>query len=199
MYDFDVTPEPSGWSYDVVYSTQIMNLTGSDPIGNRTVVTFYNDSGNETTNLVWTVYEDEIGGVVLATSTLANTPDATFTYDIPVAYNKTQLAVKLDITHTSGVHTVSWILQEVTEILLGIEEYINPQFLNWFITILLALIAIMSTIKTSDIITFVILGLAAIFILFGWYKVSWAILILCIIISLIFFLKKQSDRPAGVV
>ncbi len=197
LYDFDVTPQPSGWSSDVVYSTQIMNITGDDAMGNRTLVTFYNDSGSGTTNLVWTVYEDDIGGNVLATSTSADTSDATFIYYISPVYNTTPLAVELIVTHDSGEHTSRWILQEITEIILGIERYINVQFLNWFITILLALIAIMSTIRTSDMITFVILGLAAVFIMFGWYKVSWAILVLCIIVSLIFFLKKQSDRPVG--
>ena len=197
LYDFDVTPTPSGWSIDVVYSTQIMNLTGNDIAGNKTIVTFYNDSGNGTTNLVWTIYEDEIGGNILVTSTLADTLDATFIYDIPAIHNTTQLAVELIITHTSGEHKSTIILQEVTEIILGIENYINSQFLNWFITLLLALIAIISTIRTSDVITFVILGLAAVFIMFGWYKVSWSILILCVIISLIYFLKKQSDRPVG--
>jgi len=72
-------------------------------------------------------------------------------------------------------------------------NHVKPEFINWLITILLAVIAIMATILTANHISMGLIGLAALFTVFGWYGVSWGILSLAAMIALLMILK-QGDK-----
>lgn len=65
----------------------------------------------------------------------------------------------------------------------------QPNILTWFLTVILAGIALLATIETANFVSMVLLGLAAIFVAFGWFPLSWGILGLGIFVSLITIFK----------
>lgn len=77
---------------------------------------------------------------------------------------------------------------------LELLEYVEPEFMDWFILILLSVIAVFATVSTADVMAMVIIGLAAVFVMFGWFAVSSGTLGLAAIVALVNWLKKGSEE-----
>lgn len=81
-------------------------------------------------------------------------------------------------------------LWENHKIELPIEQYLPEGFMNWFILILLSVIAVYATTKTADFTALGILILAGVFVMFGWYTVGSGVIALAIMITLLNVIRK---------
>jgi len=183
LYEIGITPEPSSYINSVSHSVGLENRT-TDTFA----VAVYNDSLNQTNSVTWTIYENTYGGPVLHTLTTTE-PNFIMEFNMTPHMNKTTVSI-LEINHQQGTYDSGRILHEFSEIVLGILEYISQDFLNWFFTILIGVFAIMATIRTANAVSMAMVGLSALFVIFGWYKLSWGILALAIIFSLLALLKE---------
>ena len=183
LYDIQINPEKSGFASAVSYVTYYDNDT-------KTAVAKYEDTDNLTSSVTWNLYKDEYGGTLLHSDT-GTGESLEFVFNASDYENDTMVSV-MEIDHASGHYTYGKTINLIEGITLGIEQYLSPGFLNWFFTLLLGLIAIMATIQTANMVSIVMIGMGALFTLFGWYGLSWSILALAFVVSLLSLLKEES-------
>jgi len=102
-----------------------------------------------------------------------------------------------------GTNTLTKMVNDIVQIALDIKEFVGQGFLNWVFIILLSIIAIMATIRTANIVSMVLVGLAALFIMFSWMDfgspvmtyVKGAIALAAIVIFAAIL--KEGDRRTG--
>lgn len=191
LYGIDLASQPSGWTNSVSYATTMANISG-----NMTVLAVYDDLENQTNSVTFNVYSGSYpGGAVVHTSIVNNASEIEFTWDATAAgYENDTLYSELVIDHQSeGLRTFVRLVNEITRIPLAILNHISPQFMNWFITLFLGVLAIMATISTANHVSMVLIGFAALFVLFGWYQLAWGIIALAGVIALLSLLK-QGDK-----
>jgi len=186
LYDITLQPTPSGVIKDISYVVDIVNTTGDDIL-----TAVYDDKQNLTTAVTFTVVRDTYNGTVLYTSTVSGESQIQFEYNI-TPYENVTLFAEMQIQRPTGDFTYTKRIREVTQITLEIFQFVSQSWFNWFFTILLSVIAIYATIKTANQVTAALLGLAALFVIFGWYGVSWGVLGLCILVALLAILKEGS-------
>jgi len=87
--------------------------------------------------------------------------------------------------------TQLWSYNEIT---LPLSEYVSQSFIDWFILILLSVIALYATIETANIAAMGIIFLASIFVIFGWFSMSIGTLALAALIALGSLLKKRGEE-----
>lgn len=78
--------------------------------------------------------------------------------------------------------TTLWANRELT---LPIEEHLGEGVLDWFLVILLGTIALFATIKSANIAAIGIIGLASLFVIFGWFTLSAGTLALAALVSFV--------------
>jgi len=183
LYEITLEPEESSYINGVKHIVGIENRTTD-----MYAVMVYNDSLNQTSSVVWTLYQNTYGGTILNTQSSSES-NVEMEFNLTPFYNSTVISM-LDITHSARSYTSGKILREVTEITLDILSYISQNFLNWFFTLLLGVLAIMATIRTANMVSISMVGLASLFVIFGWYKLSWGTLTLAIIFALLNLLKE---------
>ena len=81
------------------------------------------------------------------------------------------------------------------KIKLPLTDYVDQSFLDWFILILLSIVALYATIETANMASLAIIGMAALFVVFGWFGVGTGTLALAALISLVSLLAKKGGNP----
>jgi len=177
LYDVDISTDVSQFNKEVSYRIYTKNVSG-----NLTAYLIYNDISNLTHNVVFQLRRDTYNGTVIGT--LSSTEqDFILSYNIQDYANLT-LYTNVYINHTTGEYTIQKLLHYTSGIVLGILEYVGQDFMNWFFTILLSVLAIFGTIKTANYYNLVLIGIASFFVIIGWYKVTFAVLALAALVSL---------------
>lgn len=185
LYDVTIAPEPSGFSNAVSSVLSMQNISDTPFI-----VGSYEDKSNLTDSVTFTIYEGTVGGTVLLSTTYYNVSSIDLTFNVS-EYSNSTLIGTISIDYNGQNYEYGKILHSVTEILLGINQYLSGSFLNWFFTLLLGVLALMATIRSANIMSIVLVAMASLFTLFGWFGISWSILILALLISLLSFLKQE--------
>jgi hypothetical protein len=192
LYDIGVTPGSySTWSNDVVLTTGMRNISGS-----MYAIAYYNDTANQTASVTWTLYPNNYGETPIYTATVYDTQNIEFMFNASNYLNEPIISV-LDVEYRTGsLHQFGKVIWSITQIPLEILEElgISPAFIDWFITLLLGSLALMATIRTANAMGLMLIGGATLFVLFKWYSLSWAILILAAVVALISFLKSEDKR-----
>jgi hypothetical protein len=183
LYDIDTQPTDTSFKSTVLYGAGSTNRSGS-----LFLTAFYNDTANQTTSVTWNVRENSYNGPIIYTNTM-NGPQSEFEFNAS-AYENNTLYSSLDIIHVEGTKLYSKLVYETTRIALDIIQYVGQDFLDWFFMIVLSVLAIMATIKTSNYVSIALIGFAALFVMFGWFTLSGGLLALSGIISLLMLLKK---------
>lgn len=168
LYDIFFGANPNSFDSNVDYSIYNDNSTGDNfAIGN------YNDTGSGTSKLIYRVYQDSLSGSLLNTQ-ISTANNVQFLFNT-TPYTSSTLICLLNISaygknvpyiKTCNVPSVTPTVQ--TDFL----QYVNPQVINWFFIILITVLALYSTVRTSNIMVFIILALAAMFTLFGWFSLG---------------------------
>lgn len=184
LYDIGLYPQPSGFSNTVSMRMFFNNDT-------KKAYFIYNDSASQTESVMFEIREDSSTGALLyGPVTLNNQQNIEYDVDMSLYENTTFVGIATINHKEGGEHIVGKILNKVSEINLAIIDFIGQNLLNWIITLLLATLALMATIRTANMTSLAIIGLAAIFTLFGWYTISWSALALATLISILSILKE---------
>jgi hypothetical protein len=91
-----------------------------------------------------------------------------------------------------NIYTVTlWNYDKLT---LPLMDYVSTTFMDWFILILLTVIALYATIQTANAASMGIIGLAALFVMFGWFSLSSGTLALAALIALMSWLTQGGKQ-----
>lgn len=190
LYDIGVYPgESLVFDNTVTWSTGVINDSG-----NYMAFLKYADTENLTTSLNWSVYQDSSLGALLYSIEVPDFYNIEYQYDVSSYINSTLVSV-IAVDHPGlSEHSFSRFINTASQITLSIMSYINQQFMNWFLTLFIGIVALMATIRTANIMNLSMIGLASLFVIFGWFTLTWGILVLAFIVSIISFLKSEDRR-----
>jgi len=199
LYDIGIDGPSSSFANDVTYITDFDNTTSSAYL-------VYNDTQNLTTSLTWTLYENEIGGVVIATYTQLDTSETTLTESLAgTLYENSTLVSTITVIRSDGVgggtfgRVIQWatnLNESFDKIKVTLAGYVGENFLNLFIMFMLTVLAMSFTIRTSKIGAVAIAGAALFLSVIGWFAVAGYVLTVVIIIA-VFALLRKGDKMSG--
>lgn len=194
LYDINLDLVPNSFVSTVTYQMTTENRTGD-----LYVVAEYNDTLNQTDSVRFTVYTGEYGGTLVYNSVVLNSPDIEFEFNASV-YENVSLYGGFVIEHQdAGTITPAKALYEDNTLAIPLFNHVDKDFMDWLITVLLAVIAIMATIRTANYMSMIVLGFAALMITLGWFRLAWGIIGLGAIIALLSLLKKGDKNMSDAV
>ena len=201
LYDITLNPETEGSAVLYTLAKYTTNETG-----NLTTyfVGTYDDYDNLTQNVTFNLYKDALSTTPFFTS---YSSDQHIEFTVPAAaYLNDTIYAEVLVIRDDEEFEAQRLLNERTKILLGIEfdEFFDQNFLNWFLILLLGSIALMASIRTANYMSFIIVGLAGLFIMFGWLVPSASvaslvtgILGLSLLLAIIVTLKRGERNLEG--
>jgi len=189
LWNVQIQPDPSSnYRNDVAHGAGNRHINGTDYF-----YATYADSANATDAITFTIYRDALGGPVLYTQTLINTSEVDWLIDASVYENLTIYSL-MTINRDGVVNEIPKQHQDPTVLLINVLDTVDQEFMNWFLLIVLSLVAIMGTIETANVLSLVVLGMASVFIIFGWMQLSMAIIAVAAIISIMSLFKKGEKQ-----
>jgi len=180
LYDSKLGPDPGGFGNEVTFNTWSDNSTGDLLAYAR-----YNDSLNSTIKVTWTLFEDNYDGAVIYNFT---TTDPNFLASVNLTpFKEKNVASLMNIEHESipTPYKLGKVINIWEKVTLGIMEYISQASLNWAILIIMSVIAVTSNIKSANITSLLIVGLAALLSIFGWITIGAAIMAFGALVAII--------------
>ena len=141
------------------------------------------------------LYNESVGASEYSSSSLysllSGGPFNYTTYENETVYGKLHIWFVDDGEIRQTIYTTPlWTYNKIT---LPLTEYVNQEFIDWFILILLSVIALYATIQTANMASLGIIGIASLFVMFGWFSLSSGTLAIAALISLISMLKKREE------
>jgi hypothetical protein len=185
LYDVNIPTQATGAKnnlYTTIYKSNESNTIYA--------VGTYSDEDNTTTAVTFQVRKDSEIGPILYSRTYYNNSNIVFMYNITNNLNDT-LYGRLLYTYLQddvyGSNDESRLInyQEGWN-----KPEFNQDFMNWVITIVLSMLAIFSTIKSANLISLVLLAFAALLVSVKFYTLSWGVIAVAALVSLLKFLKK---------
>jgi hypothetical protein len=199
LYDISLNPDVSQ-SGMVYASIMLINETTNESV----IYATYGDEQNLTDSVTLNIYLDGYNQTLLyslpvslssnSTSSIEWEQNMTGYHDRTVV---TEFVINRRNTNGESIAIITFIktVNEQLKILLDVFDYISQEFMNWFITLIISVLAIFTTIRSSNMASIGLLGLSALFIVFGWFTMSWAIMALCMIVAFLSILKEGEKRP----
>lgn len=192
VYDISLESNPSGLVNDVYHT--IVNQTIN---GTKYIIAEYTDLNNETTSVTFNVFRDQYNTTLLYTDTVAGNSNIQFMYNYSLWENYTLYPeIIYNYPGRNPINVVKQINSQGFRIDLPIMQYVTEDFMGWFLTIVLSVLAIMATAKTANVMTMILLGFSALFIVFGWYPLAWGVWAVIMFIALLAMFKKQEKATS---
>lgn len=190
LYDITLQSNPSGLLNDVSFAVESQNTTEGDFF----IYGMYEDDGNITSEVKFVVYKDSWGGTLLYEAIVPGD------IVIEVAYNATNyrddtLVAGFISTYEGQEYSMGNVVNDIQTVALELNKYLHAGFMDWFLVLILGMIAIMATIKSGNIVALGIVGMGSLFAIFGWFTLAKGVLALAAIISLMAFLKERGKAP----
>lgn len=208
LYDISAGDIPGSFSNDVNTYGGIINYSGG-----KYAYHFYQDTANKTSSITWKVYKDSGNGTLLYSTTITNanwTNGVELLYNVTDIYNTTSIYGKLIVDYIGGSeHIFSWVysfvkvvlgaVTDIKEILawVGGSSENGAKILQWFMVLLLGMIAIWATIRTANMVAMVLTLFAALLTLFQLFSISAGVLVVGILIAFISLLKSEDRGQEG--
>ena len=185
LYEVSIYSDSAGTSAPSLGQITVINAT--EP--NSTLFYRYQDDTNLTTSVTFNVYQNN-NPTPICTDTLTNNNN--FLVACPITgYNTSKITVEQTITRAGQTSTIKQIIKDITEIQLGIIQYVGTQAqINWFLIIIIASLALFGTIQTANLYTLALLAIAVLFNIFGWIVMSTSVLAFAIMVALIAIFKE---------
>ncbi|MDD3267609.1 MAG: hypothetical protein PHC75_10575, partial [Burkholderiales bacterium] len=181
LYDVELASEATGFDQNVRYTINLQNVSNA-----TSIVFAYFDGEELTDSIQFKVWENRYNDTLLYTSPVyTNTSQfGHLVWDI-VGYENSTLVGELIIQHQveGEVHIARTVKKEWT-LALPLMDYVSQEFMNWFFTIFLSIVVIMASANLS-MTALAIIGLAVLFVLFGWYGLSFTALGFALLVALI--------------
>lgn len=191
VYDITLESEPESFINDVTH------WVGEENISNSTFARMYfNDDTGLVTNVQFNIFKDIYNGTLLFSASYPGNTSIDLLYNISPYINDT---LYMEILYSYPDRGTYRAVHQKTganafRVALEVLSFItNSDYIVWFITLVMSVLAIMSTVKTANVMGLVILGFSAIFIIFGWYPLAWALWAVVLFISIVHVMKKGED------
>jgi hypothetical protein len=157
------------------------NFLGGE--NNDTITVMYEDLLDSVTLATVTIRERDENGVIVEGPTTIDNSSGVYYYVVPDEYNSTPLYTELIVTSSLRDEPVRNIkVHRVDEkIALGLINF-NLD-MDWIIMIVLGFLALTLTASTASIGALVIVGVAGLFMTFGWFSLSVYTLIIAILVA----------------
>ena len=187
LWDVQITPTEAG---EVYFITGVVN---NSPL--RAYLS-YDDSSGLTDSVAWSLWENGDTEIYSTSSTLNS---FALTYELGDAYSESNITSKI-VVNRLGEITTKYIniLEGLPKIILGISEYLDTDTFNWAITIIISVIALFASIRTANMTSLIICGLASLLMYWGLFTITWGVLGLATLIAVISLLKEK-DRDSDLV
>jgi hypothetical protein len=190
LYDMSLYYSNSGGEGTVTHQSRIDNSTGD-----YLVLANYFDTDALTQSVQFNVYA---GSTLVQSQSVASSSNILFTTNMSSYYvNGTptqsiyvQYIYSRNVNGNTQVTTYKSLLKEITNIDLGIWDYVSHDFVNWFLIILLGLLAVMATMQTANYVAIALIFIASLFVIFGWLTLSASVLAIAGLVALISLLKE---------
>jgi hypothetical protein len=186
LYDVAMFDPNAPAEYPYRYGLKTDNSTSDQMIIGR-----YQDGDNSTTSVTFTVTQE--GAILPLYSTSAtglSAQDIQFTFNATPYYNTSTVYAQLSILRGADTITYKDMMYENTGIDLGIFSYVSKTTVEWFLIILLSMIAVMATIQTANYVAIGMILLAALFVMFGWLGMSASVLAIAAFVAIVSLLKE---------
>jgi len=196
LYQISLDPEPSGFTQEVSFVQKSANQSNT-----QYAILTYDDSVNLTQSVTWTLREGTShGNIIYQTIITPTNGELDALFDLTAAgYGNTTVVGQVSINRDGAYHISEAYIQTFNDIRLEIVKYLESGFLNWFFTILISVIAIMATIRTSNFVALGVVGFVTIFTMFGWMSYGNGILRgvvgLAALVTILVFFKDKSKEP----
>jgi len=190
LYDISLAEDASGEYNNVRYT---MKTTKEN---NETYAVFgFTDYEDKTESVIFRVYEGRLNGTLVYESQEYNNINDIGVVKIPLSeYENSTIIGDIEYVHSeTGKQSVSRTMNTDFGIDLGITEYVSQNAINWFILLLLSVVALFSTYTTSWSSLGVAL-LAVFFTIVGWLEVSLGVAVLALLIGFLDMLSKKKGR-----
>jgi outer membrane protein assembly factor BamB len=165
---------------------------------NETNVLFsYEDSNNGTESITFRLYENTLNGTLIYESEPYYNMSSVGAVKVPLgAYENTTLVSEIEIVHSSyGNQKFNDRMNKNWNLRMPLQDHVPQSDLNWFILILISVIAIYGTVN-NNILSLALSGVTVMFIIFGWSTVALGMGIFAVLIALVELLLKQSSKSS---
>jgi hypothetical protein len=186
------SPEMSAGSPSFNNNVYYYIYLNNDTANNTWINILYNDTSSLTTSIVWTIY-NESDGTLYDTITIVNASYFFASYNITPLINGS-LSSNLLFAYAGKNYNDkrTFGLREFSQ---EIFTFVTKTWMNWALFILITILAIMSTVKTGNIMNLFICGVAAFFVFaMKWFELGIGVLIFVVIITIIGFLKSREKE-----
>ena len=191
LYDVEITTETEGFNSDVFYTMSKLNVEVSDNQTDLFIIASYTDKANETGNVSLLIYEGLYGSggetllqnLTMVPTLLDGIQQAEWQINMS-AYENSTISSRMVIQHVSGTYGIASLIQKITTIIVPMFNFLGTVWMNWIFTLLLSVLAIMATIKTGNYVSIACIGIAAVFVMFGWFGISASALALAMLMSI---------------
>lgn len=172
-------------------SSKIVTISEQD--NDTFVIGTYNDTTNLTANVTFYVWENNTNTTPIFTTTSTSSV-VNFMYNASNSGNRTLIA-GFDVVYTdNSTESTATVLQIFEELRFQLLDFVSSSTMNWFITLFIGMLALMATIPTGNKTSLILIGFSAVFIIFGLYTLSWGVLGLALLVSLISNVKDGDIR-----
>lgn len=196
LYDINIPTTMSGPKNNIYVGIGKKNDSGIVK-----AIATYEDLEETTISVTFQVRQNIETGPLLYATTSINQSNIEFEYDITgnlsdILYGRllyTYVDSDTGLTQTVDTYRIinevdDWIFDPLRQ------GHISKDFMNWFITLFLGMLAIFATIKSANPISLILIGLAALLISVKLYTLSWGIIGLSAMVALLYFLKKGESE-----
>jgi len=143
----------------------------------------YNDTLDNTDYIIWSLYLDSTNNNIY---NVTSTESQVFLeYNITEYLNNTIISEITMVHNTEGQKTIQKIINQNNIINLPVFQYVSQNFINFSILIILGILALSATIRSANGVSLALIGLASLFVMFGWFTLSSGVLGLSAIVAIL--------------
>jgi hypothetical protein len=193
LYDIVIPTSTSGFLVNVQYAI------GTQEEDNTSYYVSYLLDGEGITNdATFSIFQDNLGGALLYNYTVHNMTNL----GVSIFVNQTQVnplnstvVANLCMNYGGTIYCTSKKIQgHEARVLNEFYQFVGTDFANWFIIILISILALYSTQGSAYIMGGIIALLALVLFAMGWFVISGAIIVIVILIATINFFKKGEQQ-----
>jgi Pyruvate/2-oxoacid:ferredoxin oxidoreductase gamma subunit len=165
------------------------NIYVDNSTGDNVITVQYYDLENDTNSVIVNIYS---GDTIVQTLTSLGEQNIVFTYNATALFNQTNsIYVELTANRNSpGFEAVKVLVYQYNKIRLAIVDYVGQNFINWVLIVLIGVLALTASIQTANYVALAIVGIGALFAIFGWLVISVSVLAIAGLVALVSLLKE---------
>ena len=185
LYDITLAANDLGGFHQAVTTYLAISEDGTSVVGS------YVDADNLTSINEFRIYENGWDETLIFSTPCADPSNCPVQWTISEAHNESTLVAGYSLSHADfSPLQISQYVQTNSGINLVAFDYLSDNFTNWFFLLFLATLAIMATIRSSNVVSLVMIALGGLFVAFGWWGMSGTVLAIAFVVALLYTLAR---------